>query len=71
MLKKIAIVILSFSFSGLTQHCLNRSSEFEYKSTPFCSAQVHDTLVLRYLSSYVMVDVYGVKRVCLMRHFVI
>ena len=32
---------------------------FEYKSTPFCSAQVHDTFVLRYLYSYVMVGVYG------------
>ena len=55
----LSIFLLSFSFPGLTQDCLHRSSYFGYKSTLFCSAQSSGTLVWRYLDSYVIVGVYG------------
>ena len=30
-----------------------------YKSIPFCSAQVHDTLTFRYFDGYIFVDLYN------------
>ena len=61
--KKMAIshsFFLSFSLSGLAQDCLNCSSWFKYKSTPFCSAQCSGTQVWHYLYlDNTVVGVYG------------
>ena len=64
MLKRMVIshsfFLLSFSFPGLTQDCLDLLSlYFSYKSTLFCSVQCSGTLVWRYLNSYVIVSVSG------------